>query len=252
MTVIRQSPSGRFEDVGGGLEANLVALPVNTAAVDAGYQDGSLVLRTGSNANPAGAFTGGGIGNKSILGVSGFDGLPIGQLTSISYTWTNVTGPGGPFFNPPGGPSVQTPYVNLIVDFGGGDLRVCPLLDDSLAAAVTAAIGTYSNPGGLNVLTFAWSSAQDVLIVNAPPNPVPGGVAPNVNVGATWFERTYRWADLVAANPAAVLRDVFTGDGGLPAGAVTPGVLLVSGDSANVTKSGKRIRAFEVNGQSVL
>lgn len=250
MTVLRQSPSGRFEDVQSDLP-NLVALPVNTAAVDAGYQDGSIVLRTGSNANPAGAFTGGGVGNKSILGVSGFDGLPIGQLLSIAYTWRNVVGPGGPFFIPPGAATATTPNLNLIVDFGGGDLRVCPCCADSLTAAITAAVGTYLN-NGANVLTYSWTNAKDVMIVNAPPNPVPGGVVPNVTVGPAWFQNTYRWSALVAANPLARLVDVFTGDGGLPAGAVTPGILLISGDSANVTKSGKRISAFSVNGSSVI
>lgn len=236
---------------GGGLAARLIPLPVNTAAVDGGYQDGSIVLRTGSNANPAGAYTGGGTGNKAILGVSRFDQLPIAGLTAVSYTFTNVVGPGGPFFIPPGAGTVTTPYLNFVVDFGGGDLRICVACDDSLAGAVTAAIGTYVN-NGFNVLTYSWTAAMDVLIVNAPPNPVPGGVLPNVNLGPTWFDRTYRWADLIAANPAAVLRDVFTGDGGMPAGAVTPGVCLVSGDSGNVVRSGKRIQAFSVNGGSVI
>jgi len=245
-----REPSGG----GGGLGLNLVPLPVNTAAIDGGYADQSLVLRTGSNANPAGAFTGGGVGNKSILGVSGFSGLPIGSLTAISYTFTNVTGPGGPFFIPPGGPTVTTPYCNLIVDFdplGVGDLRVLSLMDDSLAGAITAAIGTYLNNGS-NVLTYAWTSAMDVLIVLAPPNPVPGGVVPNVSVGPSWPENSYSWAALVAANPTAILIDAFTGDGGLPAGAITPAVLLVSGDSANVVKSGKRVTALSVNGSSVI
>jgi hypothetical protein len=38
----------------------------------------------------------------------------------------------------------------------------------------------------------------------------------------------------------------------LPVGAITPSVLLISGDSANVTKSGKHILSFFVNGTNVL
>lgn len=229
---------------------------VNAAAVNGGYSDGSVVLRTGSRTNAAGAYHGGGAGNKSILGTFGFTGVPISALTSIAYVWTNVTGPGGPFFIPPGGPSVQTPYLNLVVDFdpppaGAGDLRIVVMCDDSLAGAITAAIGTYQNNGS-NVLSYAWTAAQDVLIVLAPPNPVPGGVAPNVSVGPGWLENSYRWADLVAANPTAVLVDAFPADGGLPAGAVMPAILLVSGDSGNLVKSGKRIQSFNVNGASVL
>lgn len=224
---------------------------VNAAAVDGGFADGSIVLRTGARTNSAGAFHGGGTGNKSIFGVFGFDGLPMGDLVSVAYTWRNVHGSGGPFFNPPAGPSVLTPYVNVIVDFdplGAHDLRVLVLLDDSLNGLITSVLGSYSNPGGLNVLTYAWTSAQDCLIVGSTPGTIPGGVAAHVTVGPAWPERAYRWADLVGANPAAVLVDAFPGDGGLPAGAVIPAILLVSGDSNNTQRSGKRITALSVNG----
>jgi len=239
---------------GGALGVGASSFSVNGAGVDGAFTDGSVVLRTGTAVNPPGAFNGGGTGNKAILGVAGFGGVPIGQLLSVSYTFTNADGPGGPFFLPPGGATVTTPYVNLIVDFdslGVGDLRVLVLCDDSLNAAITASIGAYSN-NGQNELTYSWTSAQNALIVLAPPNPVPGGVAPDVSVGGLWTENSYRWSDLVAANPDAILVDAFTGDGGLPAGAVTPSVMLVSGDSGNVVRSGKRVSAFSVNGASVL
>lgn len=42
---------------GGGLEAGLLDLSVNSAAVNGGYDDNSIVLRTGGVANPAGAYT---------------------------------------------------------------------------------------------------------------------------------------------------------------------------------------------------
>jgi len=227
---------------------------VNAAAVDV-LADGSNNLRTGARVNLAGGFTGGGTGNKSIRGVLGFSGTPLGNLTDLAYVWENVVGPGGPFFNPPGGPAVQTPYANVLVDFdpnGVGDIRVLVMLDDSLNALITAAIGTYTNPGGLNTLTYAWDSTMDVLIVLAPPNLVPGGVLPNVSVGALWLENSYSFAALVAANPDAILLDVYPADGGLPAGAVMPSVLVASGDSGNVTRSGKRLTSLTVNGASQL
>ena len=220
--------------------------------------DGSLVLHTGEAVNPAGAYNGGGTGNKAIGGVFGFDGLPIGSLTALEYVWENVDGPGGPFFIPPGAPSVLTPYINLVVDFdplGVGDLRVLVTNDDSLNPAITASIGTYVNNGS-NVLTYGWDGlTQNVLIVGlepVPPGLAPGGVAPEVAVGAFWPENSYDWQALVAANPTAILVDAFTGDGGLPAGAVTPAVMIVSGDSSNVVQSGKNVTAFTVNGSSVL
>ena len=234
---------------------SLADFSVNAAGVDGGYADGSIVLRTGARPNAAGAFHGGGTGNKSIFGVFGFAGLPMVDLVSVAYTWRNVTGSGGPFFDPSGGPSVLTPYVNVLVDFdplGAHHVRVLVLLDDSLNGAITAAIGSYSNPGGLNVLTYSWTSAQDCLVVGSTPGTIPGGVAAHVTVGAAWAERSYRWADLFAANPAAVLVDAFPADGGLPAGAVMPAILLVSGDSGNTQRSGKRITALVVNGAGIV
>lgn len=229
---------------------------VNSAAVDMGYPDKSLVLRTGATVNGPGSYKGTGTGNKSILGLFGFNAMPLSSLTSISFTWSNVVGPAGPNYNPPAAATTNTPYINLIVDFkpvgGGSDLRVLVLISDQLAPAIGAAIGDYTNPGGLNVLTYQWDSLKDVLIVNAPPNPVPGGVVPHVSVGPGWLENSYSWSALVAANPAAVLVDAYPDDGGLPAGAVMPAILLVSGDSGNVTRSGKRISALLVNGLSVL
>jgi len=239
---------------GGGLSASNQTFSVNSASVDTGYGNDSIVLRTGAAVNPAGAFTGGGIGNKSIFGVFGFNQLPMGSLSSLDYVWNNIVGPGGPFFIPPGGPSVQTPYVNIIVDFdplGAGDIRILVTNDDSLAAPITASIGTYVNNGS-NVLTYGWTNAQNVIIIGSGAGPGPGGVPPSVSVGPGTFDNSYSWAALVAANPAAVLVNAYPADGGLPAGAIMPAILLASGDSANVTRSGKRIQTFNVNGNNVL
>jgi len=231
----------------------LADLSVNAARAEFLPTDADVVLATGARTNTAGGFNGGGTGNKSILGVWGIAGLPLGSLKSLSYTWKNIQGPGGPFFNPPGGPAVQTPYTNILVDFdpnGTGNIKILVTNDDSLNPAITNAIGTYVNPGGNNELTYAWDDTMDVLIVGQVP-PGPGGTAPNVSVGAAWPENSYSMSDLVANNPDAVLLDVFTGDGGLPAGTVTPALMLISGDSGNITRSGKQISSFEFNGQEL-
>jgi hypothetical protein len=222
---------------------------VNSARVDV-QTDGALNLRTGARTNAAGGFSGGGTGNKAITGILGLDGGALGSILSAEFTWENVVGPVGPFFNPPGAPTPLSPYLNFVVDFdpnGAGDIRVLVALDDSLNPAITAAIGTYSNPGGLNKLTFRWEASMDVLIVGAPPALVPGGVAPNVSVGASWLENSYSFAALLAANPDAILVDAFSGDGGLPAGAITPALMILSGDSGNLTRSGKRLTSLKVN-----
>lgn len=223
---------------------------VNSAAVD-GLPDGTVVMRTGSPSNPIGAYNGGGIGNKSILGLSVLSGQPIKNLTDISFTWENILGPTGPFANPPGGPTVLTPYVNMLIDFApltGGDKRIVTVMDDSLNASITNSIGTYQNPGGLNTLTYSWSKSQNILIIGSPPAATPGGVVPAVTVGPLYLENSYRWADVVAANPDAIFMDFFNNDGGAPAGAIMNSLRLVSGDSANVVKSGKHILEFKLNG----
>jgi len=241
---------------------NLVDLSVNNASADLGFS--AVVLRTGGDGvtpNIVGAFNGGGAGNKAILGLLGFNGMPISALTSIEYSWTSQLGPTGPFYNPPGTLDPTVPFINLIIDFNPvvGDLRLISLLDSSLTPAIVNVIGTYANPGGLNTLIYSWDATMDVLIVNAPPNPTPGGVPPDVSVGPNWPANAYSWAALVAANPAAIFVDAFpanplffpTGDGGSPAGAILPALLLASGDSGNLTKSGKLILDWKINGVPV-
>lgn len=117
----------------------------------------------------------------------------------------------------------------------------------------------YSSGGAGGGGSYSWMNTMDVLIVNSPPNAVPGGVPPSVSVGPAWPNNAYSWAALVAANPNARLVTTFpanpvlfpNGDGGLPAGAVVPSILLISGDSTNLLKSGKTIHEIKVNGQAV-
>lgn len=230
---------------------------VNSGAVDSGYSNGSIVLRTGGNVNPAGAYVGGGTGNKAIFGVFGFDGLSIGALNSISFTFTSHLGPGGPFFNPPGAGTTLTPYINVLIDFnpaGPSDIRLAVLMDDSLNPLITNSIGTYSNPGGLNILAYSWTSAMHVIIVGSPPAAAPGGVLPDITVPGpvSHLNNSFKWSDLVSANPTAKLVDAYPADNGFAAGAVMPSILLISGDSGNTTKSGKRIHALSVNGNPIV
>lgn len=228
---------------------------MNCAGVTA-YPSGHRILWTGSQARGTGAFTGGGTGNKAICGIFGFDGLPLSLLTSLTVTWQNITGKAGPHYNPAEPATTVTPYLNLLVDFnpaGPSDRRILVVCSDGLNPLISNAIGTYSNPGGLNTLTYSWSSSQSVQIVNAPPNAVPGLVTPSVSVAPTtdWRNNCYSFSALSAANPLAVLRDCWPNDGGLPVGQIVPSILLCSGDSGTFEKSGKLILSMAVNGSSV-
>lgn len=247
-----QGSTGAQGPAAGGLVVGS-SFSVNDADVYGGYPDKSVVLATGARTNAAGAYTGGGTGNKAILGIFGYSGLPLAALTSLSFTWKNIVGPVGGFYNPAGADSSCVPYMNVLVDFnpaGPSDIRILVMMDSGLGGIITPAIGSYSNPGGLNTLTFSWTSAMRVLIVNAPPNPAPGGVIPSVIAppGTIWQQNAYTFSALVAANPSAILLDVFPSDGGMPAGVIMPSVLLISGDSGNITKNGKKITALSVNG----
>jgi hypothetical protein len=236
--------------------ASVFDYSVNAAAVDGPFSDGSFVLRTAARLNPAGSFHGGGTGNKAILGVRGLHGLPLSSLTSIGYSWTSHEGPGGPNYNPPTPASTLVPYVNIVVDFGPvtgpSRYRILVMNSTGLNPAITASIGTHTNPGGNNVLIYSWLNTQNVLVVNSEIAPVPGVLPALIAPGpASWLNQSYAFAGIVAANPQARLVDAFPRDGGLPAGAVVSAVLLISGDSGTTTRSGKRILTLSINGSQI-
>ena len=61
-------------------EKPLIKFPINTAAVDGPFNDGSIVLRTGSEFELGGAFNGHFlIGNKALAGFLGFNREPFSQ-----------------------------------------------------------------------------------------------------------------------------------------------------------------------------
>ena len=246
-----QGPKGDKGDRGDRGQASLVPdFSVNAARVDYGYADGSVVMRTGRASNEVGAFHGGGKGNKAILGAFGFDAVPFSSLSSLSYEWRRVAGSGGPFHVPPEGASVQTPYCNIVVDFGPPvGVKILVVLDDSLAGVITSAIGSYANLA--NSLTYSWNSTKSVLIVGQTP-PAPGGVMPSVSVGGAWQENAYDATALALANPNLKIVDAYTADGGMPAGGVITGVVLCSGDSSNLLEGSYRITSLKINAATII
>src|SRR5271169_751457 len=76
---------------GGALQefVNRIDVSVNKARVD-NAQSSSPVLTTQTGTNLVGAFNGGGLGNKAILGIQGFDLMPLSQLFSIVWVWREM------------------------------------------------------------------------------------------------------------------------------------------------------------------
>jgi hypothetical protein len=194
--------------------SDLVDLSVNAASATAD-SDG-LHLRTEAGTNPVGGFNGAGTGNKAIAGIEGYDGLLLADLTGAAYETAAVTGD-------------SAPYLNLVVDLDctGADLRVV-VADATLATATPTAGGA---------LRYAF-------LAEAPQWKAVGGLDELLpsHLASTGGALT----DVVAAWPAACLRDAATGDNGLPAGVVTPSVLIILGDSVNELELEHTVSAVEV------
>lgn len=218
---------------------NRVDLSVNKANVDNAQSNFAvLVTRTGTNA--AGAYNGGGIGNKSILGIGGFNGLLLSSLATLDYTWRALT------------TDATETYVNLIVELipGSGVFNI--LVIDSPLFTIT--------PLGGGRFNYAWAAATDnVRIVNDQLVPGYPGSLPVPVVGVPfpptlWPSRAYKFTDLIqpAFYPTAHLRDASTGDGGLPkAPTITPALLVIAGDSVNTLATNKLVEQIRFNGALV-
>jgi hypothetical protein len=219
---------------------NRFDLSVNAARVDVA-QGPSPILVTGTSVNAAGAFNGGGTGNKAILGFKGHSGLLLSGITSIQFDYEMIS------LNPG-----FVPQVNLVVDAGGGLYHIF-VLDPSVAVSLNT--GTITPLGG-NKFRFTHLTASNyVQVVNAfsaPPivgNP-PGLVTPAMSVGPLWNQNSFKWGDITAvpAFSTWTLADANSGDGGLPKNAITPAMLIDLGDSGNVTTLAYKLGNILFNG----
>src|SRR5271166_1854283 len=199
---------------------NRYDLSVNGARVELAAAAVPVML-TGTMHAAAGAYNGGGVGNKSILAFKGHAGVALGSLGPIVWSWTQIDD-GPPFF----------PYANLVVDIGGGVFKIFPI--DPLQATILN-VGTLTSTGP-GSYTFTHDPAVNfVQVVNAfppGPNPISPPVPVAAGAGPVWNNAAFRYSDIVAAFPASVLVDAASGDGGLPAATITPALLLGVGDSS--------------------
>ncbi len=217
---------------------NRYDLSVNGGRVDAAQSE-SPVMVTNTTLNPAGGFTGGGTGNKAILGFKGHSGLPLGQLQTISFEWEVVSPiePGGAF---------SYPYINLVVELSPGQYKILAIDPN---ASGTLNIGTLTTlaPNKFRFDHVATADQDYVQVVNAfssqaavPPVPAMPVVSPPVPIaagsGPSWTGASFRYSDILASFPGARLVDVYTGDGGLPGPpgvpTITPAMMMIVGDSS--------------------
>ena len=220
MTACDLDDDGGFETGEEGLDSlrDIVDLSVNDAS--AGVVDdetGGLRLLTGEGAADVGGFNGSGTGNKSIAGLTGYDGTSLGELSLLAMESEAVTG-------------ASTPYFNVVVDLdcGCGDLSLI-VADSTLATISELGDGTTR----MEYLASApqWKAVGGLGDILPPHLDATGGAL----------------SDVLAAYPRACLSDADTGDNGLPRDTVTTAIMVIEGDSVNTSALEQRVAAVEVS-----
>jgi hypothetical protein len=210
MLILRCCGDGGDQGLG-----DLVDLSVNQASATSDT-DG-LTLRTEAGTNAAGGFNGTGTGNKAIAGVTGWDGRPLADLDHLALETTLVTG-------------TRSTYFNVIVDLDCDGARLSLVVADPTGLASTS--GAAGDRYELDADEAVWRAVgglDDLL---------PGHTDPDAGT----------LTSVADAYPDACLRDAATGDNGMPAGVVTPAVLVILGDSVNDTENEQLVGAIEVGG----
>jgi len=229
-------------------------MSVNKSNVD-NAQSASPIITTRTGTSAAGAFNGGGTGNKGILGFQGFSGMPLADLATIQYVWDELEAAHA-------NPLALQVYLNLVIEPDPvGFPGVYKLL--VITSTLFPVINVTVTPLGPGRWQYNWPTDANKLLfcVNpagpAPPPLVSVWTAPAPGVpffsaeDNTWFTQLFALADIVAAYPRAILVDASSGDGGMPNTTVTPALLAIVGDSGNTSQVSRLIEAMTVNGTNV-
>lgn len=212
---------GTYEDLSFESLSDALDLSVNDASAGPGDEtEDGLRLYTAAGEAEVGAFNGSGTGNKAMAGLPGYDGLGLGDLSSLAFETVEVTGG-------------STPYFNVVVDLACD----CETLVVIVADATQVASPTETEDGALRYEFLAESTQWKAVggLDDLLPTHLSAGAGGTLT-------------DVVAAYPDACLRDADTGDNGLPADVVTTAVMLILGDSLNTSELEHRVSAVEVGG----
>jgi hypothetical protein len=190
------------------------------------------------NPNAAGnkGFHGSGAGNKAMLGTDFVDGMPLGDLSSLSIRYAVRTAGNDHILG--------RPYVNLLIDVNGdGSLYKIGVLDAATNPLLNL-LGDVADAGPTDhEYTRSWVGGGKLKIVAEL-----AGVTPAVDEGPGWLNKVFLIPDVLAQYPDAKLVRAFPADNGLPADLTMPPLWLVIGDSNYTRYSRVILREVRVNG----
>lgn len=228
---------------------------VNGGACD-DFTKTPCILRSNTNINAAGAFNGGGVGNKGIVGHWLPAPVLLGAVLSVELTYERlspeIVGP------------VSLPYMNMVVEFDPvnfpGVLAIFSFGDE----ANVLNQGSYSTPApGFRKITWTPGANFIQVVVDkgmypagAPPVPLAGPLTIPTSQGplppaATWNSRDYSIVNLLVAYPGARIVNGNSLDGGLPKTTPTAGLMAMIGDSGSHLQNAIRVVEWKFNGADV-
>lgn len=241
-----------------------VDLSVNRAGI---YFDANQKLNFYNyiRTNTAGNFNGGGLGNKMLCGIKGYDQTPISSLPVVKFEFET---------RQPAVPTAASmPYLQGIADF---DIQRIVSFDSSLnaggptgsnAAFSDSSLCSYSMRRVLvSGTTFTGEvdvsqHCMYVVVTGLATNVLPGAVqnvhytvqagAPAVNAANYWQFVTYNVAAVQTLYPNAKFYNSYVTDGGAPKSKLMTAIYFGVGDSSTNIYYHHRINYVQIDGKAI-
>ncbi len=182
------------------------------AGAGVGSTDAALVRLLNGNSTTPGSYNGGGLGNKAIIGLTGYDKLPINQLQSISFS-SKIDASNPPFANF---------YLNMLVDINCDELNPAYVM-------IVAEKNEQVRDGSYKTYNYVVTENSFRSVGGVYGLPIHGDVDGLPLTGLTNY------------NSGACLVDANIFDGGMPRNTIMPAILLATGDSNTNTPRFARI-----------